>query len=121
MLSEVYLERAVRKHPLVAKAKKKARTVTAKLDRLKYLAVQTKSAPCGGVELAAGNGGQGSAHHQADKTTAAQGVANGARVYAAKVRKRILSCFVNDVSQSQCCLHETKLHPAPVLQSKDDG
>ena len=121
MLSEAYLEHAVRKHPLVAKAKKKARTVTAKLDRLKYLAVQTKSAPCGGVELAAGNGGHGSAHHQADKTTAAQDVANGARVYAAKVRKRILSCFVNDVSQSQCCLHDTELHPAPVLQYKDGG
>ena len=127
MISEVYLERAVRKHPLVPKAKKRARTATAKLDRRKYLAGQTKSAPCGGVELAAGNSGQGSAHHhhQADETTDDSGPGcskRRARICGEGAQdKRILSCFVNDVSQSQCCLHDTELHPAPVFQYKDDG
>ena len=60
-LSQGYPKQVVRKHALVQRAKAKARTIQAKLDRLKKYAGKTKSAP-NGVERVDGNTGRGVTH-----------------------------------------------------------
>ena len=95
-LAGVYPKHAVRKHSLVVKATTKARTIKAKLDRLKNRAGPTKSEPSDD-ELADGNTGRGEARktnkaaagsaRKTDKALAVQVVAHGALAHAAKVRE----------------------------------